>query len=317
LNRFKEQIDPGENYCVQRLKLSKLSIKQGEPIDSFVTRAKELALECKFKATELDDRIIELIIASTPIAKYQKELLTKPDTYKLEDAIKLGRIYEVSAHSLQTIQNMNESEGKILGVRSRSSQDQTCRKCGLVHYTGKKCPARDSECHECHKVGHWAKYCPSKQRKNCGRSKSRGRNAKYRDKSEKKEKNVNAVNTSCDVDAMNNQIETFMFSQVSSNQPQPRDEAYTMISVKFNCIPGQHKLKVKVDTGAQRNTLPARLFQEMFPNREYPETNAGSYMHIIVQKFSIMGQLTLCADMKDRNGKIHHFSLSMLVGQQF
>ena len=54
-------------------------------------------MKCKFTSKEMEERLIEQIIASTPLADYQKELLSKDKKYSLEDAIKLGRTYEASA----------------------------------------------------------------------------------------------------------------------------------------------------------------------------------------------------------------------------
>ena len=38
-----------------------------ESVDDFVTRARTQALKCEFEENELEERIIELMIASTPI----------------------------------------------------------------------------------------------------------------------------------------------------------------------------------------------------------------------------------------------------------
>ena len=38
-----------------------------ETLDDFCTRARTTALKCQFEEKELEERIIELIIASTPI----------------------------------------------------------------------------------------------------------------------------------------------------------------------------------------------------------------------------------------------------------
>ena len=42
--------------------------RREESVDDFVTRAGTQALKCEFKESELEERIIELMIASTTIA---------------------------------------------------------------------------------------------------------------------------------------------------------------------------------------------------------------------------------------------------------
>ena len=45
----------------------------------------------------------------------------------------------------------------------------------------------------------------------------------------------------------------------------PRSEAFATLDVILPNRKGIHDLKIKVDTGAQGNTLPLRTFQQMFP----------------------------------------------------
>ena len=73
------------------LKLMNFRQRQDENLDCFINRCKLLALKCEFEGNELNERLIELIIASTPIPDYQKELLGKNKTFTLDEIIQLGR----------------------------------------------------------------------------------------------------------------------------------------------------------------------------------------------------------------------------------
>ena len=75
-----------------------------ESVDDFVTRARTQALKCEFEESELEERIIELMIASTPIEAFQRELLGKAKSYKLTDALAEGRRFEAILVGLQEIQ---------------------------------------------------------------------------------------------------------------------------------------------------------------------------------------------------------------------
>jgi len=81
LFRFYEEQLPSDciNFRIHRLQLMRFKIKSGESIDNFVTRVRTHALKCDFKEDELQERIIELVIASTPHEEFRKELLS---TYK-------------------------------------------------------------------------------------------------------------------------------------------------------------------------------------------------------------------------------------------
>ena len=50
-----------------------------------------------------------------------------------------------------------------------------------------------------------------------------------------------------------------------SRDTDTRDELFANLDIKLPDRPGQHKLKMKVDTGAQGNILPVRTFRRMFP----------------------------------------------------
>ncbi len=59
------------------------SEKLDESIDDFVTRARTLAQKCQFTDEELNKRLIELIIASTPHDVLRNDLYSKPKGYSL------------------------------------------------------------------------------------------------------------------------------------------------------------------------------------------------------------------------------------------
>ena len=93
---MEEQIEPCENYRVTRLKLV-FSTKQDESLDDFVDKCKLLDIKCDISDTELNEKLIELIVASTQILESQKELLEKSKECTLEEAIQLGRQFEAAA----------------------------------------------------------------------------------------------------------------------------------------------------------------------------------------------------------------------------
>ena len=69
---FEEQLEPPENYRISRLKLTQYRQTQEESLDDFTNRCKLQALKCDFVDDELNERLIELIISSTPIVDFQK-----------------------------------------------------------------------------------------------------------------------------------------------------------------------------------------------------------------------------------------------------
>ena len=91
---FESQLKTNLNFRVHRLHLMDYKQRSEESVDDFVTRARTQALKCEFEESELEERIIELMIASTPIEAFQRELLGKAKGYKLIDALAEGRRFE-------------------------------------------------------------------------------------------------------------------------------------------------------------------------------------------------------------------------------
>ena len=112
---------------------------------------------CSLTEHEQQQRIIELIIASTPIADFQKELLRKDKTLTLEETVSIGKTYEASnihIKQLRTMVNNNNVDNtNIQAIRTptRSTRSNKCLKCGKSHaFHREACPA--SKCNTCGKA---------------------------------------------------------------------------------------------------------------------------------------------------------------------
>ena len=60
------------------------------------------------------------------------------------------------------------------------------------------------------------------------------------------------------------QMESLTFNCIDMTQ---KDEAFVFINIKLPNGNGIHKMRLKIDTGAQRNTLPVSTFRRMFPEK--------------------------------------------------
>ena len=142
---FEEQLEPPENYRISRLKLTQYRQTREESLDDVTNRWKLQALKCDFVDDELNERLIELIISSTPIGDFKKELLNKPKGMKLHESVALGRSYEASATHVKQIQQLQQMNAVQI--------DQS------HPYGMQYSPAKNYICHACQRHGHWAKCC--------------------------------------------------------------------------------------------------------------------------------------------------------------
>ena len=112
---FDNQINVNVNFRIHRLHLMKYRQTRDESIDDFVTRARTLANQCQFTENELNERLMELIIASTPYDGLRRELLGKPIGHTIRDVLKEGRKLEaLSAENDQLQQSTQSSQTSTL-----------------------------------------------------------------------------------------------------------------------------------------------------------------------------------------------------------
>lgn len=264
LQRFREQLEPAENFRVSRLRLMGYRQQKGERLDDFVNRAKLQAQKCEFSPAELDERLLELIIASAQDTDFQKNLLSKEKTFTLQEALKLGRTYEATASHVKQLKDMGSASEFIEAIKIPSA----CRNCGGRHEP-KKCPAYGSSCRLCGKPNHWAKVCRSPetsqqpaQRQGTPRH---PRGGSHGSKGKRPQRKVHHFQADQHQEESDFDMLTFNNIQASS-MTTSRDEAYVKLEVQLSSHSGVHQLQLKVDTGAQGNTLPLRVFRQMFPD---------------------------------------------------
>ena len=184
-SRFEDQLRITKpNFRAARLDLHYYYQKKEETLDEFVTRCKTKSAECDFSKEEEMERIIEQILASTPIPEFQKFLLDKPKGYPLTDVLAEGRKHETAFLNIKMIK---ESRGAAGGASTNTEisfikKKNVCLRCGKDHArTRNACPAINSKCYTCGKIGHWEQCClANKKKPQRGRSLSRNRDQRGR-----------------------------------------------------------------------------------------------------------------------------------------
>ena len=129
-----------------------------ESSDEFVNSVRHKGSLGDFDERELVERIIELIIASTPHELLQKHLLDQDKGYDMKSVLQEARKYEVIAAGKVSLQTLSTHHTSISEVKHRN----VCRNCALSHAL-RQCPAYKDRCKNCDGVGHWAKCCRKKK----------------------------------------------------------------------------------------------------------------------------------------------------------
>ncbi|KAK7090187.1 hypothetical protein V1264_010020 [Littorina saxatilis] len=274
-DKFAES-EPQDNFRIHRLELQQFRQNTTETVDDFVTRCKTKVLKCKFSSDAArNERLIEQIIAGIKYPEVQRKLLRKDDTLTLKQAHDLCRSHEASVTQMEKMSSLSKPV-TVDAVNSRIMNTKACGNCGIKH-APRKCPAFNTKCGACGKMNHWKKYCRNSKTNSHGSQNSpqRGRGnqqggfwQRRRSGTPHRHRRHDFVNAEdendTDYDEDNITFEPINFSTVGSSDE--RTEVYANLSIKLSKT--KHaKLKVKVDTGAQGNIMPLRIFRRIYPQQ--------------------------------------------------
>ncbi|KAL9967831.1 hypothetical protein ACROYT_G026128 [Oculina patagonica] len=228
--------------------------------------------DCDFK--DPDEMIRDRIVFGTNSLKVREKLISKGAKLTLDKAIEIAISFESSQAQL-TAMAPDNVDGSIHLVQKRDkekgAQDtqhqkypvpnqpfskppkktKPCRNCGRSHDASARCPARGQTCLYCKKAGHFVEVCQTKAR---------------RHQIHTVEGSESAALTSSFEDI---NFESITIANLTHAGPRSSpDEIFVSIQVSLpQSSYRKTTLKAKLDTGAQGNILPMRLYREMFPHQ--------------------------------------------------
>ena len=123
---FESQLKVNVHFRIHRLQLLQYRQKASESLDDFVTRARTLALKCDYTDDELNERIIELILASTPFEAFRNELYSYPKGFKISDLLAEGRKYEAVSAGNKQLQELDMSQKETIHGINRGRKCKNC-----------------------------------------------------------------------------------------------------------------------------------------------------------------------------------------------
>ena len=276
--RFEKHVAPKVNHRLARYQLQQLRQTNDEFVDVFLTRCRNQATRCRFRDNdETDERLIEQLIVGTKHKKVQERLLEKGEQLTLGEAMDIARTYEATQSQMEELDG--ESNKDIHGINENESENKAkkCPNCGLDHplQPRKKCPAYGSVCLNCQKENHWARVCRSR---NQGGTRGRQRNrenprSRHHSRSidrRNRRRSASGKRRAGNRRELSDQFETITFESITVDvigpQAQPANEVFVTVNVDLHSISSHPAaLKAKLDTGAQGNILPLRLYRRMYP----------------------------------------------------
>lgn len=282
------------NFRTARLDLHFFYQEADETLDDFYTRCKAKTKDCNFTNNEEKERFIEQLLASTPMDDFRKWLLDQDATITIDEVLKEGRKQETKLHSIKHLQERT-SGTSVNAIKTQKAQKQwktkasesKCKKCGRDHKRSPdSCPARESQCNYCDKIGHWEECCFKKNSDTKSRASRGKRSETHRRRGRGRGRKVDNIDEFEDDEDEFKDFQTIEYGiiniQVSDINAgrKSRNEAFGKIQIK---VPDENTkvkkyLRMKVDTGAQGNTIPLRVFKKMMPEKinaqGYPDVSS-------------------------------------------
>lgn len=313
LEKFQQHLEPKTHHRIHRYTFQGLQQSSGESIDDFLTKLKNIAAKCKFRdGEELEDRVLDQFIWGTSYKDVQKALIGKSEELTLQAAVDIARAHEAtdrqmslmshtSGRQVDAVKATRPKNGGLRKETAQQTKQKTCYKCGRQHDFRKKqnCPAYGTVCKKCGKKNHWEAQCQGGKQPSLKQTPHKKVHAQIEDQSNDQD--------FLDIGAI--QIDNI------NNEEKPLD-AFTKIRIKRNikARPTNINLKVKLDSGAQSNLLPLRLYQQIFPERIDQEgrPKPGSLEPSIVNLSAYgdapiphLGKTVIRGSIKDRETKVN------------
>ena len=168
---LKKHFEPKPLIIAERFTFHRRNQSTSESILEYVAELRRLATHCEFGEYR-DQALRDRLVCGLRSESIQKRLLSEAD-------LTLARAVEISQGMEAAHQNTQLMKGKVEGVISKVTQEQTstnsfdkqeqykkkkpCYRCGKQGHSAADCTFKDSNCHKCGKKGHIAKVCRTKK----------------------------------------------------------------------------------------------------------------------------------------------------------
>lgn len=189
LKAIEKYLVPKANKRYERAMFNLTFQQEGESIDAYVIRLKEMAKNCAYKCDDencgkdlSDEFLLDKVCISIRDSKL-RERLYDDSSLTLQRAIDKIKVAEMNEHQLNTlsststykpdeIANINKIKAKDYEqVKKKNNTDEEqrhsrCKFCGYRHVFDKNiCPAYKKKCNQCGEYNHFASVCKSKKQK--------------------------------------------------------------------------------------------------------------------------------------------------------
>ena len=282
VGKLKDYFAPQKNTEYEVYKFRQAKQQSDEGIDAYLTRLRQLSINCDFEANK-DKEIKSQIIQGCSSSRLRRRALREDHT--LEQLLKLARSMELSdkqaceiehaekpesANAVRTFKKKHRSNKKKTYHKSEPKENarkQTCRNCGGEYpHVDRQCPAKGKVCHACKKQNHFSSVCRSK-----GKPKARSVNK------------VEKTNT-CDTSSDSNDDYVFgIHEQENVNSVKSKQPS---LNVTVNGL----NVRMLVDTGSSINVLDESTYNKFQVKPKLSKTDTKVFTYGSNTNFPLLGK---------------------------
>ena len=241
LQHLSGHYQPKTIEIAERFKFFKRNQREKESVAEFIAELQTLAKTCNF-GNYLETAIRDQFVCGLLDVKCQQELLCETEL-TAEKALQRAQAMEAVARETRNMRagNINPAPGESC---TNAISYGPCYRCGYKGHPASMCRFKTAKCHICQKTGHLARVCRSKKQAESGKKPTSGSTGKAG-----VHQLQNEITTDDSSDSDGGLYNIFQLSN---------PVAKFIVSVKINGV----NIEMEVDSGAQRSTVPWRLFQE-------------------------------------------------------
>ena len=251
--KFENHCIPKKNIIVERINFFRRNQFTGEPFETFLTDLRKLSSTCDF-GTMNEGMVLYKLADGLECDRLREKVISKGSDINLEKAIELCRADELTKSrkkcsinsEFTNIEQISKNNTNTFtreiskGSKNRSTWKK-CNFCGFTH-DARKCPAYGKRCNRCNRMNHFQRCCTLKQIREVNRDQDETYQLEF------SEQNAEYTYVIEPIGAC---------KSISQNEGKNKKEALVIITLNDT------KVRAKLDTGAEVNVMPNRIFRKL------------------------------------------------------
>ncbi|XP_028416022.1 uncharacterized protein K02A2.6-like [Dendronephthya gigantea] len=284
--KLNEYFAPKKHIRYERYHFKQACQQDGESIDQFASRLRNLAETCEFE--NIDDVIADQILANCSSNRLKEKIL-REEKADLTFILKQGRILECSKQQAARIGTNSPTTPEISAIqatpanRPLTSNDHRqqprgyCRNCGETwpHVPSKPCPAFGKSCRSCGKQNHFARVC---------RSRPQNRNTQRQGQQRPRREQLNQISE----DIVSDDEEGYIYATNTDGE-----HANVISRPQLPVVINGVEIVMMIDSGASVNILDKAAYEQIVTQNDHiqlQKTSTRIYAYGAAEPLALLGK---------------------------